>query len=99
VLDDRHDGGNDGVVVNLLQDVLDALGSTPEEIARTLQDKGIRGVRKSKCACPIAHYLQLKGFKDAEVGAFTEVSRVLSDGMRDFIYAFDRGEYPELEEK
>jgi hypothetical protein len=84
--------------------VFERLGSTPEEVARTLQEEGIRGVRRSKCDCPIARYLQQHGFESAEVGFYVHVNVgkmcfLTPPHVKRFILDFDKGLYPELEEK
>jgi len=47
---------------------LQALGSTADEVAATLAARGIKGVRREECDCPIARYLWAEGYGDVRVG-------------------------------
>jgi len=90
---------------------LDKLGSTSEEVAEKLKEKGVKGARRSVGTCPIAIYLWREGFKwENGVGTMIVGGSCISDNPRadlmatpgvvaDFIRDFDRGNYPELEER
>jgi hypothetical protein len=36
-----------------IKEYLSSLGSTPDEVAASLEKQGIKGIRKSQCLCPI----------------------------------------------
>ncbi len=40
-----------------LERLLNELGSSHQEVAESLQKKGVRGLIRSKCGCPLANYL------------------------------------------
>lgn len=50
-----------------LSEALAKLGNTPEEVRDTLKVKGIKGIPKDCCRCPVANYLLAEGFKDPGV--------------------------------
>ena len=83
-----------------LHQTLDFLGRNPNEIARKLRQRNIRGQKKSCTTCPIAQYLILSGFSKVSVdtemiSTHQETVRTPHD-VRLFIKRFDAHEYPEL---
>lgn len=90
-----------------LQEYLDTLPKTKDEIASLLKERGIKG-QKSKCYyCPVANLLKQEGFNASVTPAYVRdwrkvgngVSELpISEGVREFVIAFDNSEYPELEE-
>ena len=75
---------------------LESLGENADEVAQSLKDKGIKGVRLHSCECPLA---KLIGGYVAHRGAFVfgkEACFELPRACREFIAAFDRGAYPEI---
>lgn len=87
--------------------LLESLGDTPEKVAQSLKDRGIRGVRYSLHRCPIARLLQGNGYPRAWVG--TRGAHCES-GNGDWSFnlpppvatvrrIFDAGLLPELEER
>jgi hypothetical protein len=86
---------------------LDALGSTPTEVAENLLQLGCTGRKNSSCSCPVANYLKLKGYSHPSVFDETDPTiyidlekypLCLTAPVATFIRAFDRGLYPDLEE-
>ena len=84
-----------------------SLGSTRQEVYRTLRKAKIRGIQCSPGCCPIANYVR----KEAKV-AFGTNLRVattwvdygnnhlpLPNAVADFVNKFDDGGYPSLLEK
>lgn len=81
--------------------LLVSMGTTREEIAKTIRKKGIsidRGRRGNPWCCPIALYLKGKGFSFVTVGFFvacthegTEERVRLPRAVHEFIKAFDSG--------
>lgn len=96
-----------------LETFLAELGNNPDEVAETLMAGEWKGYRHDACHCPVANALsdRFSGYNHveaAEVGAWAllvthgNTSQVIgtaqvTKAIRDFIYAFDRGQYPELE--
>lgn len=54
-----------------IREWLEELGSTADEVAASLESRGIRGRRGSATHCPIAKYLQQRAVRSALVGADT----------------------------
>jgi hypothetical protein len=90
--------------------MLDRLGTTPEEVAATLQSQGIRGVRNTvRFLNPIVRYAKscLDGASEIDlihgdrlriVFATGEVNEVpVPQPVQQFLIAFHQGNYPELE--
>ncbi len=86
-----------------LRSLLSELGSTPDEIAKTLRKKRCKGGHGSM-NCPVHNYLNRK--LSCVVEACPE--RIFADGVSiktpkaisDFIYEYDcKGKYPFLEYK
>lgn len=77
---------------------LDRLGSTADQIAEALANKGCRGTRVDKC--PLEVYLEAEFSMTARVGNLTAAVgpdvRYLSEPLRDFVRGFDAGRYPDL---
>jgi hypothetical protein len=89
---------------------LEALGSTFDEVARTLHSKGIQGMRNTvRILNPIVRYLQtrLRNILAVDVLEGDAVHILYRDGgeettplpaaIREFLGAFDSGAYPDLE--
>lgn len=85
---------------------LQVLGSTPGEVAASLEARGIKGHKRKACRCPLSNYLKAQGFELPIVGKDTVIT---GDGIKDlvsllppacsaFVTAFDDGNYPELVE-
>lgn len=88
-----------------LQDDLFALGDTSEQVAETLRAKGCKGKRICCYDCPVFHYLSSLGFVSPMVDdnyascLDTNDYRTymeLSDGVAEFVNAFDAGEFDDL---
>jgi hypothetical protein len=77
-----------------MQKDLQALGNSKEEIAKSLGALGIKGEKFHCGSCPIGQYLMSKGYP--RPSSLKEVKQGLMP-VRDFIRAFDNGEFPELE--
>lgn len=88
-------------------DALRRLGSTSEEIADSLAERGIRGRRMEERACPLANYLrnELTVAVQIEAGSVQIdgvdgfMSTAVCDGVEDFIEDFDDEGYPFLIEQ
>lgn len=95
-----------------VREYLLSLGDTPDQVAQTLQAQGIKGRRGSSCFCPLAVALNNRYGESAQ--AFVSHTDVmLYDGpesannylvvnplqIADFVEAFDRGIYPELDKE
>ena len=93
--------------------LLDDLGDTPNKIAASLKEKGIKGKPSDNESCPIAIFLIQEG---ASYDRFCSVgcNRIIlylpggrganimiptSTPIRAFTMDFDYGKYPELESK
>lgn len=81
------------------------LGRTPDEIARSLKRRRVKGYRREAGDCPLAVYLRRK-FRAKRVtvcmAAFLQVGDkllkvTLSGPHHAFVVRFDAGHYPELE--
>jgi hypothetical protein len=90
--------------------LLESLGSTPDEVAVNLKANGIQGVRNTlRFLNPIVRYLRTQLPADVTVDvrqrtnirlAFwdgTEKTAAIPEAARQFMEAFDAGDYPELE--
>ena len=80
-------------------------GLEPDDIAKALAGLGIRGKRRQSCRCPLARYLEEATGARVHVNCFAahwSEDRggrwMLPPSLGDFVSAFDRGDYPELEE-
>ena len=90
--------------MSTLEESLQKLGDTEDSVVSNLQLMGIKGAQMSALQCPIAKYLQRTGFPEALVSP--DIAYVshdesgpkapLPDSVKDFVHAFDRGDYPEL---
>jgi hypothetical protein len=83
------------------------LGDTADKVADTLRAKGIKGWRRSSCACPVAKVLIAAGYPDVEVDAgwvWPESTRTddfcvtVPKPVSNFIIRFDEGVYLDLVE-
>ncbi len=82
-----------------IKKALRKLGDTPEKIAASLQERGIKGYRGDAKRCPIANYLRSEfggdyfcgyvgvGRKSATVGAAS--TNNIPSAVSDFIRAYD----------
>jgi hypothetical protein len=92
---------------------LQALGTTAQQVADTLDAEGIKGARMRASACPIANYLR-DIYPDATTCLVSPLRATVSvsnsrketgDSVRlpqaitDFINRFDMGKYPNLIEE
>lgn len=91
--------------MSLTTDVMDRLadlGDSAEQVADALAEKGITGQCENPNGCPIFNYLTNQGFAVHSVG--DEVIEVDGEeidtpsAIASFIYGFDQGEWPELDE-
>jgi hypothetical protein len=94
-----------------LSAMLKDLGATPEDVATALKAEGIRGVRNAaRFLNPIVRYAQGRVMVDAlglDVMKSDTLRLIFHDGqkeeaplplaVRQFLDAFNRGKYPELE--
>lgn len=89
-----------------LDEMLERLGDNPSQIADTLAEQGIAGVKNDPCECAIARYVQTLGYSGVSVmkdvrGFAVETEddfvRLGWDGpIPDFIGEFDDGRHPHL---
>ena len=96
-----------------LEQVLQELGNTSEEVVAKLRAEGIKGKMSAPGSCPIACYLKRKGFYKPSVTQY-DVSVVTdepdpdllprtyhyvknTEAIKMFVIEFDHGRYPELE--
>lgn len=93
--------------------VLGSLQGGPAEIAGTMARQGVTGVPRNTRGCAVARYLNANLGGHAWVHSVTVgadrvllrptrrwergVSLALPEAVREFIAAFDRGEFPDLE--
>lgn len=92
--------------MTLTEEILAALGrlgSTAEEVAESLQAKGIKGHPRRADSCPLTNYLKdiIPELGDIRVGDYTIAygAQTISNPMpaREFVHQFDRGAYSHLE--
>lgn len=88
------------VTKDLLTERLNALGSTPDEVADTLRFAGYKGDHAPN-NCPVANYLrdQFPG-EYVSVGWVAQVQNqlmMLPSPVETFVTRFDDGKYPKLE--
>ena len=94
-----------GPFVERLKEDLKALGDTVPDIASKLKSLGIKGQTKNPSYCPIAQYLKGQGWLGPRVSGLVQVKRTFCDApiidlpqsCKEFIRAFDCGEFPSLE--
>jgi hypothetical protein len=99
-------------VINDLSTILEQLGNTADEVAATLRVKGVQGVKNTvRVLNPIVRHVQNAmriDNLDADVmtgtslrihsnSAATKHEVPLPQAVRDFMEAFNRGTYPDLE--
>ncbi len=91
-----------------IKTALEALGKTADEVAASLQAKGIKGVQQVCSACPLTQYLQSLRYQvrvgvnivwscsayDAPLTDDDEMT--LTPATEAFRIRFDHGEYPFL---
>lgn len=89
---------------------LESLGADPDAVARTLNERGIRGRRSNGCNCPIAELLKREVLETAGQwgphGYWVTTFHVdfpdgtqspVPDPVGDFVEMFDAGRYPHLD--
>jgi hypothetical protein len=95
-----------------IEEYLDSLGTTPDEIAENLKGLDIKAVIGCSSNCAIAEALELKfgepfsvdGWDTMQLDRFktrvldSSKRALLPSAVRDFIYNFDAGHYPYLVE-
>ena len=100
-------------IVDDTKRTLALLGTTSDEIAATLRNKGIKGRRGQHQDCPIYHFLAEQDFAWIVCGAFLYrppeqppslafcywTQMRLPDCVRTFIARFDDGDFPDLVER
>lgn len=87
--------------------LLEALGSTPDEVAENLAAGGYVGYPEKATICPVANYLDRNGAREVSVaggvasyrgrGQFVAQEVPLPDPVRTFARQFDLGRYPTLD--
>jgi hypothetical protein len=85
--------------------LLNQLGETPEKVAQSLKDKGFKGKRKQAHCYPIYQYLTSHGLdlgvSPSEIALYDTTTKgcdiTAPLPIKQFIYDFDIGKYPELE--
>jgi hypothetical protein len=94
-----------------MQQILDGLGESAQDVAETLRTQRIAGIRNSvRLLNPIVRMVQatllisnlgmdlLKpGVLRLQLTDGTKAEAILTTGVQDFLEAFNRGEYPDLE--
>jgi len=89
----------------LILTLLEQLGETPEQVAEALKAKGFKGRPKQAHCCPIYHYLTSHGLDvgvtPGQISLYApnddcDITAPLS--IKQFVYDFDAGKYPDLEE-
>lgn len=90
---------------------LEKLGSSPEEVAKALKKRGLKGKLASRHSCPLARYVKSKVDAEVEVDGedisfFEDVphgrvtySISLQSHLADFVQKFDEEEYDFLIEE
>jgi hypothetical protein len=81
--------------------LLQALGATSDEVAANLRAAGVKGKARLKRSCPLAVFMQVRGFTNASVaGSTLEWGRghlaLLPGPCAEFAHRFDHGDYHEL---
>lgn len=88
-----------------LEESLQSLGDDADAVASNLHRAGVRGVKGSRCECPVAVWLGRQGFRWPSVddsAAYVQedggdVRAYLPIPVYQFVDRFDRGRYPLLE--
>jgi hypothetical protein len=97
-------------VTNAPSKVLEQMGTTADEVAASLRAKGVQGVRNAvRVLNPIVRHIQIAlriDNLDADVmtgttlriqGGIKKQEVKLPQAVKDFMDAFNRGAYPDLE--
>lgn len=85
-----------------LQNALQALGISPEQVRQTLSSQGISGGRGKRWSCPIAKYLRRATGELVRADTYTarngnsSVKADMPNAVSLFIQNFDGEQYPEL---
>ena len=97
-----------------IQSKLAMLGKSPSQIAKTLEERGIKGIKECYQNCPIAEYLKEEIFEATQILVMEEETEIFIPKRRNhksrfkirnnqaivrFIQKFDAGDYPSLEYK
>jgi hypothetical protein len=91
--------------------ILEALGNSPTEVAQTLRGQQIQGVRNTaRFLNPVCRYVEaafsldilsvdLLNYQTLRIRCpdGTSLTAELPDSIKDFLQAFNRGAYPEIE--
>lgn len=84
--------------------LLENLGNTSEEVAKTLYAEGVKGVRGDPCNCPVANYLRhtLGNYwsvseKSVYFAIGGERAAITPRAVELFIVDFDDEMYPDLD--
>jgi hypothetical protein len=93
-----------------LSELLRRLGQTPDQVAASLKKEGVQGVRNTtRLLNPIVRLVEkeMPGAQSVDVIQGDKLRRILPDGaqeevplpgaVQEFLDAFHRGAYPELE--
>lgn len=87
-----------------LEAFLASLGASADEVADTLRSKGVRGLPCAPGACPIARAIERDLGSPGRCGvshAWTEDredSVAMPEPVAEFVKAFDRGRYADLQD-
>ena len=89
-----------------LEQILQGMGQTVEQVRQCLQDNHITGRPNSSCHCPIANYIKAKGYDNVSVGHYDvgtyglngiHEEALLPSSVSMFIHCFDtQNKFPEL---
>lgn len=101
-----HDGSRQRLTKENVEASLQSLGNDKNEVAETLRRSQIQGSKSTSFSCPIARYVEDRFYAGHFVSVGLDrmvVERLdecvaLPKAVRDFIKAFDAGEYPDLVE-
>lgn len=98
---------NNTSVKEQIQELLLKLGTTKEEIFKSLKKQGIKGKKKGVNSCPIANYLKFNlsaPYRDELCVGFNNIwlneDEFIPLGIcTEFIFDFDRGKFWQLDEE
>lgn len=80
-----------------------SLGDWPEDVALSLRERGVKGVRNNARCCPLSRFLR-KEFPGEDVLVSSRLFRVgdrgtpLTATLAAFVFGFDEGRFPFLDE-
>lgn len=79
-----------------VRELLEGLGSTPDEVASSLRAAGVSGVRFLCRRCPVANYLRENGVHEPKVSrnliTWQACEQVPPRAVAEFIRRFDQGD-------